>query len=63
MFAFIFRCRYLWSGLIVVLGIYLNVYSKRSKLSFTDIYDRLNSIFNNLHIRTRSKDKNFLLDV
>uniref|UniRef100_A0A8D8EZT4 Adenosine 3'-phospho 5'-phosphosulfate transporter 2 n=1 Tax=Culex pipiens TaxID=7175 RepID=A0A8D8EZT4_CULPI len=32
-----FTINYLWSGLIVVLGIYLNVYSKRSKLTFADI--------------------------
>ncbi|XP_058464120.1 adenosine 3'-phospho 5'-phosphosulfate transporter 2 [Malaya genurostris] len=32
-----FTINYLWSGLIVVLGIYLNVYSKRSKLTFGDI--------------------------
>lgn len=33
--------RYLWSGLIVVLGIYLNVYSKRNKLTFADCLSRL----------------------
>ncbi|XP_065086778.1 adenosine 3'-phospho 5'-phosphosulfate transporter 2 [Ochlerotatus camptorhynchus] len=32
-----FTINYLWSGLIVVLGIYLNVYSKRSKWTFSDI--------------------------
>lgn len=34
---FLFHFRYLWSGLIVVFGIYLNVYSKRSKLTFADL--------------------------
>uniref|UniRef100_A0A8W7PZM0 Adenosine 3'-phospho 5'-phosphosulfate transporter 2 n=1 Tax=Anopheles coluzzii TaxID=1518534 RepID=A0A8W7PZM0_ANOCL len=32
-----FTIQYLWSGLIVVFGIYLNVYSKRSKLTFADL--------------------------
>ncbi|XP_055607610.1 adenosine 3'-phospho 5'-phosphosulfate transporter 2 [Uranotaenia lowii] len=31
-----FTFNYVWAGLIVVLGIYLNVYSKRSKLTFAD---------------------------
>ncbi|XP_020816065.1 adenosine 3'-phospho 5'-phosphosulfate transporter 2-like [Drosophila serrata] len=35
-----FTMQYLWSGLIVVLGIYLNVYSKRNKLTFADIWQR-----------------------
>lgn len=29
--------RYAWSGLIVVAGIYLNLYSKRHPLSMTDL--------------------------
>lgn len=32
-----FTFSYVWSGLIVVLGIYLNVYSKKSKLTATDL--------------------------
>lgn len=32
--------QYVWSGLIIVLGIYLNVYSKRSKVSFTELLDK-----------------------
>lgn len=32
-----FTEQYVWSGLIVVLGIYLNVYSKKHKLTFRDI--------------------------
>lgn len=34
-----FTMQYVWSGLIIVLGIYLNVYSKKFKLSWTDILD------------------------
>lgn len=41
-----FTINYLWSGLIVVLGIYLNVYSKRSKLSFGDINRKLKRLYN-----------------
>lgn len=29
--------QYVWSSLIIVLGIYLNVYSKRFKLSLTEM--------------------------
>lgn len=36
--------RYIWSGLIVVAGIYLNVYSKRSKLTFTDLLTKAISL-------------------
>jgi solute carrier family 35 (adenosine 3'-phospho 5'-phosphosulfate transporter), member B3 len=40
-FAKPFTIQYVWSGLIIVLGIYLNVYSKRSKLSFTEMLQKL----------------------
>lgn len=32
-----FTMQYVWSSLIIVLGIYLNVYSKRFKLSLTEM--------------------------
>lgn len=35
-----FTFQYIWSGLIVVIGIYLNVYSKRHKLTFHDIVQK-----------------------
>lgn len=35
-----FTMQYVWSGLIIVLGIYLNVYSKNSKLTFKEIVDK-----------------------
>lgn len=41
-----FTMQYVWSGLIIVLGIYLNVYSKKSKLSVTDIVDKLRRLVN-----------------
>lgn len=40
-FAKPFTMQYVWSGLVIVLGIYLNVYSKRSKLSFTELMQKL----------------------
>jgi len=39
-----FTMQYVWSGLIIVLGIYLNVYSKRSKLEFKDIREKLRQL-------------------
>lgn len=38
---FFFLCRYIWSGLLVVLGIYLNIYAKRNKLTFIECMDKL----------------------
>lgn len=55
-----FTIQYLWSGLVVVLGIYLNVYSKRTKLTFRDI----KYIFIKLLVSSRTeKHKRFLIDV
>lgn len=36
-----FTIQYVWSGLIVVLGIYLNVYSKKHKLSFIELIQKV----------------------
>lgn len=36
-----FVMQYVWSGLIIVLGIYLNMYSKQSKLTVADLKQRL----------------------
>ncbi|XP_037929625.1 adenosine 3'-phospho 5'-phosphosulfate transporter 2 [Teleopsis dalmanni] len=35
-----FTMQYLWAGLIVVFGIYLNVYSKKNKLTFQELEHR-----------------------
>lgn len=40
-FAKPFTLQYVWSGLIVVLGIYLNVYSKNHKLSFGEFLTKV----------------------
>jgi len=40
-----FTFQYVWSGLIVVLGIYLNVYSKRNKLSFVQCVEKCRNFF------------------
>lgn len=36
-----FTFQYVWSGMIVVLGIYLNVVSKKNKLSFADVMHKI----------------------
>ncbi|CAD7083300.1 unnamed protein product [Hermetia illucens] len=54
-----FTIQYVWSGLIVVLGIYLNVYSKKHKnLTFADIFNRIKRL-----LGSRSTDRQYLLDV
>lgn len=56
-----FTWQYAWSGLIIVLGIYLNVYSKKSTMTFTDI---TNKIRNLLGIeRDKESKQKLLLDV
>ncbi|KAH8418217.1 hypothetical protein KR222_001066, partial [Zaprionus bogoriensis] len=55
-----FTMQYVWSGLIVVFGIYLNVYSKKNKLSFTDLQHRLKQLAARL---SRSPSRKFLIEV
>lgn len=57
---YLFPYRYVWSGLIVVLGIYLNVYSKKNKLSFTDLQHRLKQFSARF---SRSPSRKFLIEV
>lgn len=40
-FAKPFTLQYLWSGLIVVVGIYLNVYSKKHKMTFREFFHKI----------------------
>jgi solute carrier family 35 (adenosine 3'-phospho 5'-phosphosulfate transporter), member B3 len=54
-----FTWQYLWSGLIIVLGIYLNVYSKKSKLTVSGIVERIEIILSGKKDENRQK----LLDV
>ncbi|KAH8298622.1 hypothetical protein KR018_002820 [Drosophila ironensis] len=56
-----FTFQYLWSGLIVVLGIYLNVYSKKNKLTFADIRQGLGKLGYAQLFRTPSRK--FLIEV
>lgn len=51
-----FTTQYIWSGLIIVLGIYLNVYSKRSKLTFTEMVDKVRRMIQGKHDR-KSEEK------
>ncbi|XP_034656621.1 adenosine 3'-phospho 5'-phosphosulfate transporter 2 [Drosophila subobscura] len=55
-----FTVQYLWSGLVVVLGIYLNVYSKKNKLTFADIRSRFKQLGSRL---PRSPSRKFLIEV
>ncbi|EDW18337.2 LOW QUALITY PROTEIN: uncharacterized protein Dmoj_GI12140 [Drosophila mojavensis] len=55
-----FTVQYIWSGLIVVLGIYLNVYSKKSNLTFADLQHRLKQCSARL---SRSSSRKFLIEV
>lgn len=55
-----FTIQYVWSGLIIVLGIYLNVHSKRSKLTLADIKNKFKDL---IHKKTADSSKKFLLDV
>ncbi|XP_017843806.1 adenosine 3'-phospho 5'-phosphosulfate transporter 2 [Drosophila busckii] len=55
-----FTLQYVWSGLIVVLGIYLNVYSKKNKLTFTDLRHRIKQMGAKL---SRSPSRKFLVEV
>lgn len=60
-FAKPFTMQYVWSGMIIVLGIYLNVYSKRSKLTLSDVKKKLlNFLDPKFH---KKDDEEFLLDV
>uniref|UniRef100_A0A2M4BRH8 Adenosine 3'-phospho 5'-phosphosulfate transporter 2 n=1 Tax=Anopheles marajoara TaxID=58244 RepID=A0A2M4BRH8_9DIPT len=61
-----FTIQYLWSGLIVVFGIYLNVYSKRSKLTFADLGKMVSTIYQGTISRmpiARQGTKKLLLEV
>jgi solute carrier family 35 (adenosine 3'-phospho 5'-phosphosulfate transporter), member B3 len=56
-----FTWQYAWSGLVIVLGIYLNVYSKKSTLTFNDIKEKIRRTFG-IERFNESKQK-LLLDV
>ncbi|XP_037045949.1 adenosine 3'-phospho 5'-phosphosulfate transporter 2 [Bradysia coprophila] len=58
-----FSIQYLWSGLIVVIGIYLNVYSKRNKMTFSDCIKFVMGIFCLKQKRRRADSAKSLLDV
>jgi adenosine 3'-phospho 5'-phosphosulfate transporter B3 len=60
-----FTFDYVWSGAIVVLGIYLNVYSKKSKLTVDDVKNYiLKALKTTKRTKGTSKDENkSLLDV
>ncbi|KAJ8924873.1 hypothetical protein NQ315_001028 [Exocentrus adspersus] len=61
-----FTFQYLWSGIIVVVGIYLNLFSKKHPLSMTDFEIRLEQVVRYLRskfIASRYKSGHYLTDV
>lgn len=46
--------RYVWAGLLIVLGIYLNVFGKTNHLNVKVLYKNLSKTFGNLKKRKRS---------
>nr|XP_014102944.1 adenosine 3'-phospho 5'-phosphosulfate transporter 2 [Bactrocera oleae] len=58
-----FTWQYLWSGIIVVLGIYLNVYSKNHKMTMRDFQQKLKYALNAFRGWERSTSRKFLVEV
>lgn len=61
-----FTLQYIWSGLIVCLGIYLNVYSKKNKLTFNEMKGKFKNILFPIYVfltKSHSKNKHFPLEV
>lgn len=50
-----FSLQYVWSGLILVLGIYFNVYSKKNKLSFIEMIQRIKTCLGAKHDESTQK--------
>ncbi|KAK9876799.1 hypothetical protein WA026_015037 [Henosepilachna vigintioctopunctata] len=53
-----FTIQYLWSGLIVVLGIYLNLYAKKNSISFSDLELKIEHLFRYFTLRFSSRRHN-----
>ncbi|CAD7003042.1 adenosine 3'-phospho 5'-phosphosulfate transporter 2 [Ceratitis capitata] len=58
-----FTWQYLWSGLVVVLGIYLNVYSKKHKMTMRDFQNKFKNTLNAFRGWERSTSRKFLVEV
>ncbi|KAF5280583.1 hypothetical protein FQR65_LT00336 [Abscondita terminalis] len=52
-----FTFQYVWSGLLVVLGIYLNLYSKQHRLTFEDLEHKLGNFLQHFKSRPYAKVK------
>jgi adenosine 3'-phospho 5'-phosphosulfate transporter B3 len=50
-----FTFQYLWSGLLVVLGIYLNLYSKRHPLTLSDLEVMIERCIRTIKLKIYSK--------
>ncbi|XP_013107033.1 adenosine 3'-phospho 5'-phosphosulfate transporter 2 [Stomoxys calcitrans] len=59
-----FTIQYVWAGLVVVLGIYLNVYSKKNKLTLNDVKQKVKQILSALGLYGRNSiTRKYLVDV
>lgn len=47
--------RYLWSGLIVVVGIYMNLYAKKNPITLSDLEMKIEHLFRYLKLRVSSR--------
>lgn len=50
-----FTLQYFWSGLLVVLGIYINLYSKKNPISFIDLEVKLEHLMRYLKLKFSTK--------
>uniref|UniRef100_A0A6M2DZ47 Adenosine 3'-phospho 5'-phosphosulfate transporter 2 n=1 Tax=Xenopsylla cheopis TaxID=163159 RepID=A0A6M2DZ47_XENCH len=62
-----FTMQYVWSGCIVLLGIYLNMYSKRNPDAFNNIKQTVNSLYysisDKIRKRTHSPNRRLLINI
>ncbi|XP_045463924.1 adenosine 3'-phospho 5'-phosphosulfate transporter 2 isoform X1 [Harmonia axyridis] len=54
-FAKPFTLQYLWSGLIVVVGIYMNLYAKKNPITLSDLEMKIEHLFRYLKLRVSSR--------
>lgn len=47
--------RYVWSGMLVVLGIYLNMYSKKHPLTLEDMELKIHYFFRHIKLKIISR--------
>lgn len=60
-----FTAQYLWSGLLVVLGIYVNIYNKRHPVAMRDLYQTIYNLLGyiNRKVHSHKSQQYFQMDV